>query len=155
MIEYLDDMLKHATTEVFSTMLSLKVQFEPEQRESLAGEMHVAGAVGFTGRFNGMIYLYSSVTFAHHLTSVLLGIPQNAIEGNEMVNDAVGEMTNMLAGMIKSRMCDRGVPCVISIPAVVRGKDFRIDSMSSTERHTAFFRCNGNQVLTEIIVKPA
>ena len=72
-----------------------------------------------------------------------------------MVNDAVGELTNMLAGMIKSRLCDKGVTCVISIPAVVRGQSFRIDSVSSTEKHTVFFKYGKYIAMAEIMVKPA
>lgn len=155
MIEYLNDMLKLAAKEVFSTMLNMNVEFQGSNLVQLNGEMHVAGAVGFTGQFNGMVYLYTSAVFAKEITSSLLGIPAHDIDSDEMVNDAVGELTNMLAGMIKSRLCDKGVTCVISIPAVVRGQSFRIDSVSSTEKHTVFFKYGKYIAMAEIMVKPA
>lgn len=155
MIEYLNDMLKLAAKEVFSTMLNMNVEFQGSNLVQLNGEMHVAGAVGFTGQFNGMVYLYTSAVFAREITSSLLGIPAHDIDSDEMVNDAVGELTNMLAGMIKSRLCDKGVTCVISIPAVVRGQSFRIDSVSSTEKHTVFFKYGKYIAMAEIMVKPA
>ena len=148
-------MLKLAAKEVFSTMLNMNLEFETSNLVQLNGEMHVAGAVGFTGQFNGMVYLYTGAAFATEITSSLLGIPGHEIHGNEMVNDAVGELTNMLAGMIKSRLCDKGVTCVISIPAVVRGKSFQIDSVSSTEKHTVYFRHGKNIAMAEIMVKPS
>ncbi len=150
----LEGMLKSAATGVFNTMLSLDVQFNPPNENFFDGEAHIAGAVGFTGDYNGVIYLYASAKFARKITGILLGISDEEIEGNEMVNDALGELTNMVAGHIKSRLCDRGAACVMTIPAVVRGNDFRIEPVSGANRQTLYFQCNGGQVLVEVLIKP-
>lgn len=154
MIKDLEDMLKSAASEVFATMLNMKVTFETPNVQTLDSETHVAGAVGFTGKFNAVIYLYSNVMFARKMTGNLLGLSEDMIEGNEMINDAVGELTNMHAGHLKSRLSDRGYPCVITIPAVVCGRDFRIEPVSGAVRHAVCVRANTDWVLLEVLVKP-
>lgn len=155
MIEYLESLLKSAATEVFTTMLNFKVQIEPPQPEAMNGDAHVAGAVGFTGRLNGVVCLHSTADFARHMTSVLLGLPPDEIDADEMINDAVGELTNMLAGHMKSRLLDKGISCAITIPAVVRGREFRIDSVSHAERAAISLRCNQkSMLLMEVLIKP-
>ena len=146
--------MKSAANEVFATMLNMQVTFENSKLEMLDSDTHVAGAVGFTGKFNAVIYLYTNLAFARKMTGSLLGLPEDMIEGNEMINDAVGELTNMHAGHMKSRLADRGHSCVITIPAVVYGRDFRIEPVSGAERHAVCVRSGQDCVLLELLVKP-
>jgi chemotaxis protein CheX len=154
MIDDVEKMLRSAATEIFSTMLNIQVQLEASDALTTDGSPHIAGAVGFTGKFNGVVYLYSGVKFARAMTCNLLGLSEDQIEGDEMVNDAMGELTNMLAGHIKSRMCDRGASCAITIPSVVRGRDFRIEPISGAERRAIWAICPRDRVRIEIIMKP-
>jgi chemotaxis protein CheX len=71
-----------------------------------------------------------------------------------MVNDAIGELANMTVGHMKSRLSDRGMPCVLTIPSVVRGRQLSIEPVSSTERRLFVFRCNDNQLVLEVFIKP-
>jgi CheY-specific phosphatase CheX len=154
MIKDMEDMIKSAANEVFATMLNMSVTFEHPDIQMQDSQTHVAGAVGFTGKFNGVIYLYSNLEFARKMTCCLLGLTDDQIEGNEMINDVVGELTNMHAGHLKSRLSDRGQSCVITIPAVVSGRDFRIEPVSGAERYAVCVRANKNCVLLEMLVKP-
>ncbi len=155
MIKDMEEMLKSAANEVFATMLNMSVTFEPPDQQLQDSQTHVAGAVGFTGKFNGVIYLYSNLDFARKMTCSMLGLTDDQIEGNEMINDVVGELTNMHAGHLKSRLSDRGHSCVITIPAVVCGRDFRIEPVSGAERYAVCVRANNtNFVLLEMLVKP-
>ena len=150
----LEFMLKSAVTAVFTTMLNLKLDFDTPSAPLFNGDTHVAAAIGFTGEFNGVIYLYSGAAFARRMTGSLLRLPEQEILGDEMVNDALGELTNMVAGHIKSRLCDHHQPCIMTIPTVVRGRDFQIQTVSGVERRSVYFRCDGGQVLVEILIKP-
>ena len=135
-------------------MLSFKVEQQKLEGDFFNSEVHVAGTVGITGSFNGMIYLYSSASFARQMTCRLLSMNDSEIEGNEMVNDAMGELTNMVAGFIKSKLDNLGVRCVMTIPTVVRGRDFKIEAVSGVLRKTVYFQCEGGRVLVEALLKP-
>lgn len=150
----LNALLESAATTVFTTMLSYTVEFKQNETDSfLDGEM-VAGTVGLTGAFNGMIYLYASTAFSRCITCTMLSMKDSEIESNEMVNDVIGELTNMVAGHVKTKLDNGGTRCIMTIPTVVRGKDFRVAPVSGAIRKTVYFQCNGGKVLLEALLKP-
>jgi chemotaxis protein CheX len=153
MIEDIEKLIRLAVAEVFGTMLNLSVEPEPAGTELVNGEAHVASSVGFTGKLTGVVYLYSTGTFARRLTGGLLGMQERDVEGDEMVNDAMGELTNMVVGHLKSRLSDRGLPCVLTIPSIIRGTHLTIERVSSTQRSVFSVRCGGNQLVVEILLK--
>ncbi len=150
----LEEILESASSSVFTTMLNFKVEFQKPEEHAFAGQPLVAGTVGITGAFNGMIYLYSTAIFARHMTCSLLGMSDAEVEGDEMVNDAIGELTNMVAGHIKSKLDNAGSRCTMTIPAVVRGCDFKVEPVSGVVRKTVYFRSDGGRVLVEALLKP-
>lgn len=154
MIDDMESMLKSAASEVFATMLSMQVTFD-SPHVKVDQEPIIAGAIGFTGKLNAIIYLHTTMVFARSLTCSLLGLADHMIEGQEMVTDVLGELTNMHAGHMKSRCCDRGMPCVMSIPTVVSGRDFQIQPISGALRHSVVVTANTKgQVFLELLVKP-
>ena len=157
MINDLDDLVKSAVSEIFDTMLNMKLELQPPGTPIRNGEPHVAGAVGFSGgSLCGVVYIYSSAVLARKITCNLLGLEESDIDGAEMVNDAVGELANMVVGQLKSRLCDRGITCVLTVPSIVRGTNFTIEAVSSTSRRVLAFECAGNhQLVVEALVKPA
>ncbi len=149
----LESLLQSAAVTVFSTMLNFKPQFVNAEGEFFNGEEHVAGAVGLTGAFDGMIYIYSSASFARRMACGVLSMTDAELGGNEMVNDVMGELTNMVAGHIKSKMDNAGTSCVMTVPSVVRGKDFRIVPVSGGVRKSIYLRCDGGMVLLDALLK--
>lgn len=153
MIEDLEHLVGSAVTEVMTTMMSFRVQQTPNTINFANGEGHVASAVGFIGKTTGVIYLYASDTFARQMTCRLLGLQDSDIEGDEMVNDAMGELANMVVGHIKSRLVDRGLACVLTIPSIIRGSSFSIEPVSSAERRVYFYDCDRSRLGVEVMLK--
>ena len=154
MIDDLEEMVRGAVTAVFSTMLNFQPTMlgsPPETSE----EGHIAGCVGFIGRLTGVVYIYATERFARLITSRMLGRAEDEIEGEEMVNDTMGELSNMVVGHLKSRLADRGMPCVLTIPSIVRGQQFNIEPVTSATRRVAVFGCGGHQFVVEVLVKPS
>jgi chemotaxis protein CheX len=153
MIEDLQELLKLAASEVITTMLSFDVQFEGSNGEVKDDEPHVAGAVGFTGAVTGIVYLYSSVDFARQMTSAMLHLPVEEITEDDLVNESIGELTNMLTGRVTSRLSERGMQCALTIPSVVRGRNFHIEPINGAECRTLFVRCQSGLLRVEALVK--
>jgi chemotaxis protein CheX len=59
----------------------------------------------------------------------------------------------MVVGQIKSQMSDRGMPCVLTIPSIVRGSHFVIESVRATARQISTFRCGDEWVMVETLIK--
>ena len=155
MIQEFDELIKSAVCEVFQTMLNMNMETKPFDTAIAAnGESHVAGAVGFIGRLTGVVYIHASEPFARRITTTLLGLSPEEVQGQEMVNDAMGEMANMIVGHMKSRLADRGMPCVLTIPSVVRGTNFSIDAVSSTKGSLHMFSCREQYLFVEFLMKP-
>lgn len=154
MIDDLEDLLKAAVVDVFGTMIGMQVQPEPPHTELADEGPIIAGAVGFIGQVTGVVYIYAPVSFAVRLTEKLLGVDSREIDGEEMVNDSMGELANMIVGHLKSRLSDRGNSCVMTIPSIVRGTNFQIEPVSSSIRRVMSFRSHGHQLLVEIMLKP-
>jgi CheY-specific phosphatase CheX len=85
MIEDIEQLITSAVTEVFGTMLNFKVRLDQETVPPINGESHIAGSVGFIGRLTGVVFLYSTNSFARRVTSSMLGLTDSEIEGDEMV----------------------------------------------------------------------
>jgi chemotaxis protein CheX len=152
MIDDIDQLVTNAISGVFGTMLKIPVQMEPPGAPIRNGEPHIAGSVGFIGALSGVVYVYSTQSFAQKITRGLLGYKDTEV-GEEMVNDAMGEITNMIVGNIKSCLTDRGMSCVLTIPSVVRGSHFTIGPIRSTQRRVCSYECDGDQIVVDVIIK--
>jgi len=155
MLADLEGLVTGAVTEVFSTMLSMNMLPASLEPGFGNGEAHIAGAVGFVGRLSGMVYMFTTVSFARRITATFLGLQEAEIEGDEMINDAMGEMANMLVGQMKSRLSDRGMPYMLTIPSLARGSNFSVEATTSTEGHTFSFVSGENRIFIQVLLKPS
>ncbi len=149
------DLLNGSVTEVFNTMFSLEAKPAAPHDLQASGETLVAGSVGFIGDVNGVVYLQVTAAFARVLASLMLGMSEDEIEGDEMVNDVVGEVSNMIVGAVKSRLCDSGSSCVLTIPSIVRGSSFHVEPTGSSNRRALSFQCGADHLLVELLMKPS
>jgi len=153
--------ITRAVQEVFSTMLG-----QPAVHTPIGGSEgpaphnltspHVVGTVGFIGALNGLIYLYMAVPFATQCASTMLGMDAAEIAeaGDEAVNDAIGELTNMTVGTFKNQLSDRGFSCKLTIPSILRGSNFQIDSISTATRRTYHFTIDGQSLIADLLMQP-
>ena len=154
MIDVIEDLIKGAVSEVFTTMLSIKTEPDPTLALHTAGGSHVATSVGFIGQVTGIVFIYSNAEYARVITSRMLGLTPDEIDSEELINDSMGELGNIVVGHIKSRLCDRGMSCVLTIPSIIRGSQFSIQPVTSATRTVLGFRCdNTQQIAIEVLIK--
>lgn len=145
--------LSHHLTDVFSTMVSMTAQAAADG-PTPHFDQRVTGSVGFGGEtVTGAVYLHMSAAFAGKVTAAMLGLPPEDINGEAEVNDVVGEMTNMLAGGLKSTLCDLGALCAVSTPAIIRGTAFEIEALPDVRRESMVFNCEAERVVVEVHIK--
>jgi chemotaxis protein CheX len=146
------DELVTATCEVFNTMVFTEVQpSSPGQGEALRGGTNVVGTVAFTGKTSGLVVFYSTIDAAKRITASMLSMEPAAVNGE--LPDAIGELTNMIAGSFRTRMADvQGEAWAISVPTVTVGSDFYTKFVSDVQRVLCPFRMGDSEVLVELIV---
>lgn len=139
--------------DVFETMLSKKAAQVDHADLPLQAD-RVCGSVGFAGEtVSGVVYLQLAAPFGAQLAAAMLGLPPEELTGEAEINDVIGEMTNMLAGGLKSALCDAGAPCAVSTPSIIRGTSFVVEALPDLERICVAFECEQQPVLAEIHIK--
>ena len=142
-----------AVNEVFDTMLSMDVSFfEAHSQIKLEGD-RVVGSVSFAGTIVGLISIHMSEPFARVVTASLLGMEEDEIEGEDDVHDVIGEMSNMIGGNLKSRFCDAGLPCELSIPSITSGTSFSIQCRDWALHERFGFHQQPHTIFVEVAIK--
>ena len=160
-------LLENSFVKVFRTMLRCPVQFserlQPDRSEDNpfyrlgAADPLLVGSVGFTGKLEGALYQYLHGDLGLVLSSLMtqLPIPEIREEGEiEIVNDVIGELTNMTCGTFKNELCDLGWPCMLTLPTVLRGSQMRVNCLKAATRYTFVFKVAGQPVVTDLFLEP-
>ncbi len=120
--------ISEVTPAVISTMLSweapAEIPFLPNDSVHSFTIGNINGSIGFGGMVCGTLFFSVSLTQAAEMASALLGEPADP-ESRDCL-DVVGELTNMMAGGIKTRLNELGYPMVMSIPNIIRGPSIRV-----------------------------
>lgn len=93
--------------------------------------------VGLAGTYNGLVSVHIPWQMAISFTSLMLGMEVTEIDDD--VNDAMGEIANMIAGSFKQHLSKGGSDIHLSTPSVVNGTDYMVSTGSSIENITLKF----------------
>ncbi|HEX7652363.1 MAG TPA: chemotaxis protein CheX [Verrucomicrobiae bacterium] len=138
---------------VFDTMLSLKTSLVAEGGAGTINGLRVTGTVGMAGEtVNGLVYLHLPAGLAAHAAATMVGLTPEDL-GEAEVNDVIGEVTNMVAGGLKSWLCDAGAKCALTTPAIIRGDAFHVIAKPGVEVMVIPFECESQACLAEVHVK--
>ena len=122
----------NATKEVFSTMVMLTLEDSYPLKEPVtAFHCSVTGMVGMAGTYTGILSIHCPRAMALRITSNMLGMDIDEV--GEDVNDALGEIANMLGGYVKQILSKGGLDINLSIPTVIAGEDYTVNSMSDSD----------------------
>ncbi len=121
-----------ATREVFSTMVMMDPTDEYPLRDPINRfKCSITGMVGFAGTYSGVISIHCPVSLALKVTSSMLGMECDEV--NEDLNDAIGEIANMLGGSVKQVLSKGGLDVKLSIPTVISGEEYTVNSLSDID----------------------
>jgi len=113
---------------VISTMLSwaapVGIPFQSKDSVHSFSIGSINGAIGFGGQVTGTLFFAVSLDQAAEMAGALLGERPDP-ESRECL-DIVGELTNMIAGGVKTRLQNQGFSMVMSIPNIIRGPQIRV-----------------------------
>ena len=141
-----------ATREVFSTMVMMEVTGDfPLKVPVSRFKCSITGMVGFAGTYSGVISIHCPVDLALKVTSNMLGIECDEV--NEDLNDAIGEIANMLGGSVKQVLSKGGLDVKLSIPTVISGEDYTVNSLSDNDCIVVPFTVEGYTLLVGLTLK--
>ncbi len=115
------ELLDQTIEEVFSMMMGIAC-IPTESPAPPSNE--VTAVVGLAGALSGAYVINVTDAAALRIAGALMGVPSTEVD--DMVKDSIGEVCNMLAGGWKGRFPQLASECMLSVPTIVTGRDYRI-----------------------------
>lgn len=97
----------------------------------------ITAMVGLAGTYNGLVSVHVPWQLAISFTSLMLGMEVTEIDDD--VNDAMGEIANMIAGSFKQHLSKGGSDIKLSTPSVVNGSNYVVSAGANLENITLKF----------------
>ena len=119
-----------ATVHVLETMASTKAEAgKPYLKKDKVASGDVSGVIGLIGETSGTI----SVSFSEDsiLTIVSNMFREEMKELSEEIQDAVGEIANMISGQARKKLDEKGRSLQAAIPTVIMGKNHSTTHMTT------------------------
>jgi chemotaxis protein CheX len=144
--------LTGVTEEVFDTMVFTPVKaLPPQDHLPVATGAGIVAAVSFSGSANGIVLFHAALAAGRQIAAAMLGLPSPEDCGPE-VADAIGELTNMIAGAFRTRMADHNGAWTISTPQVTVGSDLSVRHARVIARAVFPFEFGTGQVFVELVL---
>lgn len=119
-----------ATTEVFRTMMNMRVVAgDVVVEKAQMRKSEVIGSIGVAGFLTGSISLFLPRKVAVQSVASMMMMEPAELEDGDLV-DAIGEITNMVGGCIKTELFQKAPLFDISVPSVYVGEDLQRRTVS-------------------------
>lgn len=121
-VEYINPFVKSLVT-TFSTMLNCTAtRGALTLKKDVYPPFEISGVIGLSGKAVGTVVVSLSKEVALKATSTMLMMDATEVDGD--VIDAVGEITNMVAGAAKAELAEYELS--ISLPSVITGRGHEV-----------------------------
>jgi chemotaxis protein CheX len=145
--------LRACAHDVFGTMVGTTLaEGTPLDGDALRPHGNVVGQIGFGGSSSGLVVFYATFAGARAITRALLGMAPTDDPSPPDVADAIGEITNMIAGSFRTRMATEGDAWMISIPTVTMGSNFYMTALTDGRRTMLPFRMDEHEIFVELVI---
>ncbi|HZQ67125.1 MAG TPA: chemotaxis protein CheX [Terriglobales bacterium] len=123
---------------------ALIVDDSSAMRKITEGEPIQWVCVGLAGQVCGVLSMRCTISSATLMASKMLGV--DPADVGEQVWDAVGEVSNMIAGIFKNKITGLGDGCMLSVPTAITGADFSLHSLADAPPFGTRLRFSGQLI---------
>ena len=129
----INDKIIASTIEIFTDMVMMEIAVAGEPLSELTKLKNaITGMVGLAGVRKGVLAVHLPKQVALDVTGNFLGMEIQDI--NADVQDAIGEIANMLAGNLKTILSDRGKDIHLSMPSTIYGDEYSFTSQADVDQ---------------------
>ncbi|MBF0108152.1 MAG: chemotaxis protein CheX [Magnetococcales bacterium] len=140
--------LSDAVTEIAQTMLFTDIGIGPFEVQGNLQTADFSAIVGYGGGLNGSLRLGGSLNASLRLAGALLGETRESWD--QELEDAFGEMANMIAGGVQTRIEGLVGTITLTPPMVIQGKNHQIAGQQPSHRLCRHFEIDGMGFFCEI-----
>ncbi len=145
----LDEKIIESVKEIFSSMIMMDITVSDENPgESTPLTDSISGIIGLAGLRKGVMAIHLPNSVAMAITGSFLGMEVTEI--GEDVEDAVGELANMLGGNVKTILSEKGRDIELSMPSTISGHKYEFQSTKEAEQTTISFVCDAGKFIVEL-----
>jgi CheY-specific phosphatase CheX len=148
-MQFLENEIAEVTQSVWSTVVGVSVHRRVAPEAEAGTGRTLEGSVQITGAWEGAVALSCSATLARKAAATMFGLVPEAASTTD-TQDAIGELTNMTGGNIKSLLPE---PCRLSLPTVVEGTDYTLRVPGSRLVSEVAFECDGQSLIVRLVQK--
>ena len=145
----IDEHLAASVAEIFSTMIMMEAEVAdstPPRPPVFTNS--ISGVIGLAGTKKGVLALHFPMPVALAVTSSFLGM--EVTESGPDVEDAIGELANMLGGSVKTVLTDKGRDIQLSMPTTISGESYDVQLIHDALRYALAFRIGAGDFLVEL-----
>lgn len=142
-----------ATSDVFRTMMRLRVVAgEVTVEKAQIRRAEVIGSIGVAGFLSGAISLFLPKALAKQAVAAMLMMDSSDELADGDLVDAIGELTNMVGGNIKTELFQKAPLFDISVPSVYIGEDLQRRTVSDDLCFHVPFTIDGQSFSVEFLM---
>ena len=148
-------LLSLALTKTFQTMLSLDLQAIDVNHAAPQQGQLLRGTIQFTGKAVGQVNLQMELASARAVAGGILGMENPEELGDESeIQDATGELLNIMTGNFKSNLCDAGLDCQLEAPQVTMSSEFDSPRATGVGVERMAFSAGRIQLIVDVAANP-
>ena len=139
--------LHKITENIWSSLFGLPIELLPEVPADSPDESSVTACVLISGGWEGAVIVQCESPLARRSAALMFDSTPETIASDE-VNDAMGELVNMVGGNFKTLIPGT---CSLSLPAVVEGRDYIVKVPGSQPIKRVAFRSDGGVLIVSVL----
>ena len=141
-----------AALNVLDTMASTRAQAgKPYIKKDKVARGDITEVIGRTGEARGTISVSFSKKSILSIVSNMFG--EEIKELNEEINDAAGEITNVISGQARKKLDEQGMSLKAAIPSVIMGKNHTITHMTTSPIIAIPFSTDNGDFTIEVCIE--
>ncbi len=143
------DKIIDSVVEIFTTMVMMEISVSDTRvEENCMQENTITGVIGLAGTHKGVLAIHVPYPVAYSITGNFLGIEIDEV--NEDVEDAIGEIANMLGGNIKAILSENGRDIDLSLPSTISGAEYGFQTIKAAEKIITKFETSSGDFVVEL-----
>ncbi|GJL80112.1 MAG: hypothetical protein NPINA01_31010 [Nitrospinaceae bacterium] len=147
-MQFIEKEICEYTESIWQSILSLEARPTENGQEISKNNYALAGCIHITGAWEGTVTIDYPMSLAKQVASIMFNLNNQEVD-KELIQDALGELTNMTGGNIKSLLPE---PCYLSLPAVaVTDSAMRIPGSELVTKVT--FKCKDDNFQVSLLKK--
>ncbi len=148
-IELDESSIIKANAQFWEQMLAMKLDPMAAPDQFCLGTGHVLGTVTLSGAWNGRIEVRMDEELSHQATGAMLMQPIESIADVDIM-DATKEITNMIAGVIKSSLPR---PCSMTVPEAVVRQELYCGQMRNIHSVAVAFHHKAGNLMVSVLMQ--